>query len=114
MISKKTAARVKEIDFIKILSSKEPAGLIRYLAAGASKLKMAKSEMFISASATYYGYLYNIKSDKKLKALEKDSNIIAWINSCLLSKRDLVNSLEIMLTGIYQFIQWEKEDAQSK
>lgn len=112
MISKKTAQRVKEIDFISILNSEE-GKRIRVTAEMASVLAINKTEKFISAAAAYNGNLLSIPAEKMLKELEKDSYLIAWINSCLLAKRNELEGLEIMLAGIYQFNQWEKENALS-
>ncbi|MFW9873057.1 MAG: hypothetical protein ACFFG0_08160 [Candidatus Thorarchaeota archaeon] len=110
MISKKTAQRVKEIDFIGILNSEE-GRKIRYGVRMGMCLHMDRSSIFLVVASSYLTHLLKIEASEVLQELSKDANILAWINTCILAERETRNSLEIMLAGIYQFIQWEKENA---
>ena len=107
MISKKTANRIKEIDFETIINSKEPGGLIRHLVLHAQNLE-TKKKAFFAASAVYYSHLMGIK-DVNAKVLNEDTHLLAWVNTCLANTGDDSSNLLVMLAGIYQFIKWEKE-----
>jgi hypothetical protein len=111
-ITKQIANRVKEIDFISILNSEE-GKKIQFIVKVAISLNVKKSDTFVAAAASYYGDLYKFKEENRLSEFEKESYLIAWVNNCLLAKRSMTDNLQIMLAGIYQFVQWEKENALS-
>ncbi len=109
MISKQTANRVKEIDFETIINSDEPGGLIRHLVLHAQNLE-TKKQTFFAASAVYYSYLMGIKRDETCtKVLNEDTYLLAWVNTCIAEPGSESDNLLVMLAGIYQLIEWEKE-----
>ena len=109
MISKKTANRIKEIDFETIINSKEPGGLIRHLVLHAQNLE-TKRKAFFAASVVYYSYLMGIKRNETCtKVLNEDTHLLAWVNTCMAESGSQSDNLLVMLAGIYQFIKWEKE-----
>ncbi len=107
MISKQTAKRVKEIDFETIVNSKEPGGLIRHLVLESQGLKTDKRGRFFASAAAYYCHLKGIKPGAEI--LNKDTYLLVWVNTCVAESGDLNKNLLIMLAGIYQLIEWEKE-----
>ncbi len=109
MISKQTAERVKEIDFETIINSKEPGGLIKHLVLESQNLGN-KKKVFFAASAVYYSHLMDIKRDETcIKVLNEDTYLLAWVNTCLAESGSQSDNLLVMLAGIYQLLEWEKE-----
>ena len=105
MISKKTFERNKEIDFEIIINNN---GLIKHLVLHSQDCGGTRKDNFLAAAGVYYCHLLDIPLVDEI--LNKDSYFIAWLNLCITEDTTIQKGIAKMLAGIYQFIEWDKEN----
>ncbi len=105
MISKQAFERAKEIDFKSIINTE---GLIKHLVLHSQDCEGTRKDNFLAACSVYYCFLLDVPL--KDEVLNKDQYLIAWINTCIMEDTAIQEGIAKMLAGIYQFIQWDKEN----